>query len=288
MLLELHLVRTFLAVIDAASFTGAAEALGISQPTVSQHIRRLERLTGQQLILRDTHAVTLTPNGAVLEGFARETLALDTQARAYFEGTTEQVRVRLGVSEDLALTRLPALLRRLTHEQPQLQIDLTVGLTSMLYPKLDNGRLDLILAKRRDGDERGVLIKREEMAWIAHRDFVVDRHARIPLVVYPSGSITTALALQALERAGLPWRMACSSETLTGIWSGLQAGLGISAQSPVLLDVPPHELRAIGIEAGLPALGAVDYVLLGRSRQLTGVAALAAKIIGEAAKRFWV
>ncbi len=287
-MLELHLVRTFLAVVDTASFTGAAETLGISQPTVSQHIRRLEHLTGQHLILRDTHAVTLTPNGAVFEGFARESLALDDQARAYFDGTAEQVRVRLGVSEDLALTRLPALLRRLAHEHPELQIDLTVGLTSMLYPKLDSGRLDLILAKRREGDERGALIKREEIAWIAHRDFVLDPRSRIPLVIYPSGSITTALALQALERAGLPWRMACSSETLTGILSGLQAGLGVSAQSPVLLDVPPFELRALGVDAGLPELGAVEFVLLGRSRQLTGVTASAADVIATAARQLWV
>lgn len=286
-MLELHLVRTFLAVIDAASFTGAAEALGISQPTVSQHIRRLELLTGQHLILRDTHAVALTANGAVLEGYARETLALNEQAKAYFDGAAEQVRVRFGVSEDLALTRLPALLRRLAHEHPQLQIDLTVGLTSMLYPKLDSGRLDLILAKRQAGDDRGVLIKREQIAWIAHRDFVLAPNARIPLVMYPSGSITTMMALQALERAGLPWRMACSSETLTGIWSGLQAGLGVSAQSPVLLDVPPNELCALGTDAGLPALGVVEFVLLGRSRQLTGFIASAADIIGAAALQLW-
>jgi DNA-binding transcriptional LysR family regulator len=287
-MLELHLVRTFLAVIDAASFTGAAASLGISQPTVSQHIRRLEDLTGQQLIVRDTHAVTLTPNGAVLENFAREALALDDQATAYFEGTAEQVRVRLGVSEDLALTRLPDLLRRLADQHPELQIDLTVGLTSMLYPKLDGGRLDLILAKRRAGDDRGIVVKREKLVWISHREFVLDRRTRIPLVMYPSGSITSALALQALERLGLPWRMSCSSETLSGILAGLQAGLGISAQSPVLLNVSPLNLRVVDAAAGLPELEDVDFVLLGRSRLLTGLTASAAAAIGAAAKQLWI
>ena len=284
-LLELHLVRTFLAVLDAGSFTGGAAALGISQPTVSQHIRRLESLTGECILLRDTHAVTLTPNGAVLERYAREMVALDDQARTYYAGSADHLRIRLGVSEDVALTRLPAMLRHLAAEQSRLQIDLTVGLTSLLYPKLDGGKLDLILAKRREGDDRGTLIKTEPLVWLAHRDFDLDLQASLPVVMFPSGSITTRSALQALEGAGLRWRMACSSETLSGVWSGLQAGLGISAQTRLLLELPPNELDAFKTEDGLPGLGAVDYMLLGRSRRPTGFVAAAAELIEAAARR---
>ncbi len=86
MLLELHLVRTFVAILEAGSFFGAAASLGLSQPTVSQHVRRLEQLTGERLFQRDTHSVALTPNGAVLERFAREMVALENQAEAYYAG----------------------------------------------------------------------------------------------------------------------------------------------------------------------------------------------------------
>ena len=107
-LLKLHLVRTFMVIVEPGSFSAAAATLGLSQPTVSQHVRRLKRLTGERLFQRDTHPVTLSTNGAVLERFAREMVALDDQAQAYYAGTTEQARIRLGVSEDLALTHLPS------------------------------------------------------------------------------------------------------------------------------------------------------------------------------------
>ncbi|WP_322964148.1 LysR substrate-binding domain-containing protein [Sphingomonas fuzhouensis] len=283
MLLELHLVRTFVAILEAGSFSGAATALGLSQPTVSQHVRRLEQLTGERLFQRDTHSVALTPNGAVLERFAREMLALDDQAKAYYAGANEQTRIRLGISEDLALTSLPQILRHLTKAHPDLQIDLTIGLTSMLYPKLDGGHLDLVLAKRRAGDQRGVLVRRERLAWLAHRDFHLEEGQRVPLVIYPTGSITTRAAVTALERAGLPWRMACSAETLTGIYAGLHAGLGVSAQAPMLLDKAPGELRVVDQAFSLPELEAVEFVLLGRSQRLTGLTERAAHRIIEAA-----
>jgi DNA-binding transcriptional LysR family regulator len=283
MLLELHLIRTFVAILEAGSFSGAAAALGSSQPTVSQHIRRLEQLTGERLFQRDTHSVVLTPNGAILERFAREMVALDRQAEAYYAGATEQTRIRLGISEDLAFTRLPQILRRLTQEYPDLQVDLTIGLTSMLYPKLDGGHLDLVLAKRRAGDERGVLVRREQLVWMAHIDFRLEEGDRIPLVIYPTGSITTRAAVTALEQAGLPWRMACSAETLTGIYAGLHAGLGISAQSPMIVDAAPDRLCVVDQAFSLPDLASVEFVLLGRSQHLTGMAEQASRVILEAA-----
>src|SRR4051794_12462342 len=54
-------LRTFLAVAQTRSFTQAAVRLGIRQPTVSQHVRKLEEATGRVLVLRDTHSVALTP-----------------------------------------------------------------------------------------------------------------------------------------------------------------------------------------------------------------------------------
>ena len=56
------LLRTFLTVATGLSFTRAAEQLGLSQPTVSQHVRRLEEACRRQLLRRDTRSVALTDN----------------------------------------------------------------------------------------------------------------------------------------------------------------------------------------------------------------------------------
>ena len=86
-----QLLTTFLAVEQTGSFTRAAARLGIQQPTVSQHIRRLEQQVGRTLVLRDTHSVSLTADGEAMTGFARNILAASDEA-----ATTSAVRARAG------------------------------------------------------------------------------------------------------------------------------------------------------------------------------------------------
>src|ERR1700691_345204 len=102
-----QLLATFLAVEQTGSFTRAAVLLGIQQPTVSQHIRRLEQQTGRTLVLRDTHSVSLTADGEAMTGFARNILAANEQAAAFFGGPRPRGRLRIGIADDLALTPLP-------------------------------------------------------------------------------------------------------------------------------------------------------------------------------------
>jgi DNA-binding transcriptional LysR family regulator len=87
------LLRTFLAVADTRSFTNAAKRLGISQPTVSQQVRKLEQAAGRQLIARDTRDVRLTDNGDAMAGFARSILAAHAEASSYFSGSAMKGRL---------------------------------------------------------------------------------------------------------------------------------------------------------------------------------------------------
>src|ERR1700728_186460 len=95
-----QLLTTFLAVEQTGSFTRAAARLGIQQPTVSQHIRRLEQRVGRALVLRDTHSVALTADGEAMAGFARNILAASEEAEGYFSGSRPRGRPRIGVSGD--------------------------------------------------------------------------------------------------------------------------------------------------------------------------------------------
>jgi DNA-binding transcriptional LysR family regulator len=282
---DINLLRTFVAVIDAGQFTAGGASIGLSQSTVSQHIRRLEEACGRQLLERDTHALRLTADGAAMADFAREIVGISLQADGYFARSAPRGRVQLGVSDDLALTRLPTILRDLLRINPLISIELTVGLTSALYQKLDSGRLDLLFCKRQPGDDRGQVIQRERLVWLAHPEFRLAPEASAPMVLYPSFSITSRLALEALNRAGRPWFIACSSETLTGLRAGVQAGLGVMAQSRLLLR--DGELALAPESANLPPLGEVEFVIVGRSRKLQGAVATLAALIEEHGPGLW-
>jgi DNA-binding transcriptional LysR family regulator len=284
---DTNLLKTFLAVVDARQFTAAGTALGISQSTVSQHIRRLELACGRPLLARDTHTVSLTPDGAVLTDFARKIVEANRQAAEFFSGSAPRGRVRLGISEEITLTRLSELLREIGQAHPLLSIELTVGLSSALYQKLDSGLLDLVFAKRPSGDDRGTVIHCERPVWIAHRDFHLGAEAPVPLVIYPSSSITSSLAMDALVGAGRSWYVACSSETLNGLRAGALAGLGIMVQSPMLLHDNGGHLVQVGPAANLPELGAFEFVVVGRSARLTGAIGTLADLIIEKGVALW-
>lgn len=81
------LLRGFVAVADSGSFTRAAIALLLGQPTISQHARKLEIFCERTLIDRDTRAVPLTDEGDALLGFAPAILAEHERAVVYFRGS---------------------------------------------------------------------------------------------------------------------------------------------------------------------------------------------------------
>lgn len=258
-------LRTFLAVAQTLSFTQAARRLGVRQSTVSQHVRRLEEATGRPLFTRDTHSVELTDDGEAMLGFARTILQAHERASAWFGGTRLRGRLRFGASEDFVLTRLPEILEAFRREHPEVDLELTVELSGTLHRRLEAGRLDLVLAKRGPGASHGELVWRDRMVWIAAEGVRLPPADRpVPLILFPPPAVTRARALDVLEREGRPWRIACTSGSLSGLVAAARAGLGVMAHTRGLI---PPGLTELPDRAGLPELGTVDFVLLhGRRR----------------------
>ncbi len=272
------LLRSFLAVAKANSFTAAGRKLGLQQSTVSQHIKRLESTVGRRLLTRDTHTVTLTADGAAMMEFAQRIIEIEERAQAHFAASALRGRVRLGVSEDFVLSRLASVLKNFRRYNPSVDLELSVGLAEPLYEKLESGDLDLLFSKRRQGDDRGETVWREKLVWIASEDFDFTPDKPIPLVTFPPQSITRSRAIEALENAGREWRITCTSGSLSGILAAVEAGLGISAQSrhltPLSLIVPQDEVD-------LPPLGEVEFVVVSATRAMAPPVAALAKVILE-------
>ncbi|MFC8014600.1 LysR substrate-binding domain-containing protein [Streptomyces cinereoruber] len=270
-------LRTFLAVAQTLSFTRAAERLGVRQSTVSQHVRRLEEATGRPLFSRDTHRVELTEDGEAMLGFARTILQAHERAAAFFGGTRLRGRLRFGASEDFVTTRLPEILESFRREHPEVDLELTVGLSGTLQARLAAGRLDLILAKRRGTEGGGRLVWEDSLIWIGSPGLRLEPDRPVPLILYPPPGITRARALEALEAQGRAWRIACTSSSLSANVAAARAGLGVMAHTRGL--VPPG-LVPVPARAGLPDLGEVGFVL--RKGRRGGEAQEAADALAEA------
>jgi DNA-binding transcriptional LysR family regulator len=233
------------------------------------------------LFTRDTHSVEPTEDGEAMLGFARTILQAHERAAAFFTGTRLRGRLRFGASEDFVLTRLPEILESFRRDHPEVDLELTVELSGTLHEQLAAGRLDLVLAKRRAGESHGELVWRDRMIWIAADGVRIDPDRPVPLILFPPPAVTRARALDVLERHGRPWRIACTSGSLSGLVAAARAGLGVMAHTRGL--VPPG-LVPVPDRAGLPELGTVDFVLLhGRRRNAAQEAAdaLAAAILAS-------
>ena len=260
-MLDLTQLRSFVAVEQMGSFTLAAERLGLGQSTVSQHIQRLEAELGRKLLTRDTHRVVLTGDGEALLGHARQMLSVEAEVRQLFAGNSLRGNLRLGVSEDFVTSQLPDVLEEFVRSHPSVDLELTVALSGVLYEMQDNGDRDLVLAKRRLGDVRGKLVYREPLVWLARDpDRIRKLAAPLPLIAFPTPSVTRAVALEALRRQQMPWRIVCTCGSLSGLTAAARAGMGVLVQ--------PKSMAPAGLletaPGWLPTLEDVEFVLVPR------------------------
>ena len=77
---------------------------------------------------------------------------------------------------------------------------------------LDAGELDLVLAKRGPGKDRGRLMRREKLVWVGSDPALTEPDRPLPLILYPPPSISRATGLETLERAGRSWRIVCGGQ----------------------------------------------------------------------------
>lgn len=124
---ELH--RSFLAVLDEGSLSGAARALDITQPTVGRHVSALESALAVVLFTRSQAGFLPTEAARSLEPHARTMAAAAAALERAAEGQGAGVvgTVRVTASEMLGTEVLPPILARLQHAHPGLRIELSVS-----------------------------------------------------------------------------------------------------------------------------------------------------------------
>lgn len=280
--IDIDQLRALLAVAETGGFTAAAGRINRTQSAVSQKIARLEEQLGWKVFERNSRGLRLTPRGgALLEG-ARKLLVDYERFVDGIQGSDAEAILRLGVSENLIASRLPALLARLNAEEPGQRIELSTGPGIALLKDLDEGRLDVAIAQRRAGEgaSRGRVAWREPMAWVAASSFREDEGGSAPLVLLREPCAYRDAGLTALEDAGRPWVAACIVGNLASLEAAVLAGLGVTPQARSFARAGMKILKP---SRRWPALPDTEIAVFSRgSEQAAAVDALAAMLSAPA------
>jgi DNA-binding transcriptional LysR family regulator len=169
-------------------------------------------------------------------------------------------RLRLGVTEDFIPLQLPGLLARFVRTCPMLALELTTGLSCDLLAALEDGRLDLAIAKRDGAMQRGRVIWREPLAWIGSSELALDPQAPVPLVALPPPCTYRGLMLEVLGSAGRACTIACTASSLMGVQAAVAGGLGVTILGRSFVQ---PGLKILDARAGFPTLPTSEIVLIG-------------------------
>ncbi|WP_322052018.1 LysR family transcriptional regulator [Paraburkholderia bannensis] len=256
-------LKSFATVAACHSFTEAARQLDLTQSSVSEHVRRLEEEIGRRLFVRDTHSLAITPDGEAMLAHAGAILQAINRAESQFRAPRLRGRVRLGCSDDIALGPLPTVLTAFRNAHPDVELEITIGMTGQLYELLDAGAIELMVGKRRLGDKRGTALFAGRLEWLARAGTAVDLTQPLPLILVAEPSVTRAVVLDALAQTDFRWQVVCTSSSHSGCVAAARGGLGIT--------VRPQYLAARGLAppvnvAGLPVLPDVEFIALAAKR----------------------
>lgn len=264
--MDTDLLRTFVAVAECEGFSAAARILNRTQSAVSLQIKRLEDRMGEPLFERSSRNVTLTPAGGRLLPYARRILTLQDEARRVMGDDRRGELIRLGISEEHASAHLPRLLPRFAASHPEVRLEVTCNISSLLVQDFQDGLLDIVLGIRHEPTQTGHLLGRERLVWVLQERRYPHDWDTLPLALNPEGCIFRAHAFAALGRTDRRWEVRYTSRSPTGINVAVQSGLALTVKTP--RSVPPG-CRIVAADEGLPDLGQVEVELHRAPGQMT-------------------
>jgi DNA-binding transcriptional LysR family regulator len=253
-LLDLDVLRTFVAIAETGSFTTASSAVFRTPSAVSMQIKKLEDILGRSVFSRDARSVSLTPDGEMLLGYARRMLAINREAVSKFIIPDISGVVRLGSPDDYGERVLPHVLKRFAQSHPSVAVDVIIDQSSNLRRRMDDRGLDitLVTASYKSSMAGGEVLLSEPIVWAGAKGGCAHMREPLPVSLWEEGCAWRAGAVEALGREGRNYRVAYMSAHTAGQRSAIMADLAVAPLPKSFLGTDMVELTA---KDGLPEIG---------------------------------
>ena len=191
--MELRVLRYFLTVVREGGINRAAEALHITQPTLSRQLSQLEEEVGVKLFHRGAKKITLTNEGILLRRRAEEILSLvdRTERELIEQDELVEGRIVIGCGELAAVQELPDIIESFQEKYPLVTYDIFTGNADLVKEQMEKGLIDI-----------GVLLEPIDMEKF---DFIrLVGKERWVVLMRPDDPLAEKEAVRAKDLEGLP------------------------------------------------------------------------------------
>jgi DNA-binding transcriptional LysR family regulator len=266
--LELRHLRVFAAVVEAGTHTRAARALGISQSTVSETLRALERAVGVELFRKAGKGLAPTPAGEILLGHAGRMFALTRELTAALADASSAVNATLVVSavESISAYVLPSRLAALRERWPTVRVEVLTGSCSDIRDRVAAGVTDVgLVLEPESSTEAGEVLARarllvvsspaDPLAGRAGRAVSVDELRGREFHMCDAGGNYHQALRQHFAGAGMPPPPMMAMGTIEGVKRGVLAGagaLGLLPEHAVEAELRDGLLAEVRVGPALP------------------------------------
>lgn len=259
--LQIDYLRTFIALAEAKSFTKTGIQVNLSQSAVSMQIKRLENEVGKKLFDRIGKTVKLTTEGSILINYAMRIVREHDEAVATLSKPNMEGHIRFGSPEHYTAGVLPELLAQFARSYPDVTVEMRCENSDVIKASVDKGTLDLGICTQIS--QGGQIIAHDPVVWAAEPNFVMQKHKPLSLATFEEDCIFRTWALEALEKAGIDYRIVYVSRSISGLLDAVKAGFAIA---PIIKSNVASDLKIAGIEDGLPILP-ISNIALHRNKK---------------------
>lgn len=287
--MEIRKLEVFCKVVELKSFTRAAAAVMLSQPTVSEHIRSLEDELGQKLVDRLGRQVEPTPVGRLLYKYGVKILRLQQEALQAVEqyGGKLVGRIMIGSGTIPGTYILPGMIGKFRKKHPSIKATLKITSSHRIVEDVLNGELEIAVVGAR-WSEKGLdynEIFSDSLAVVASVDHPLAGRKEIslaelaeePFIFREMGSGTRRVVEQIFEDHGL--KTSALSEvaeigSTAAVLEAVREGLGISILSTKSVE---RDIKA-GVLVTIPIKGVKMerpfYMIRRKNRELSPAASV--------------
>lgn len=266
--IDFELYRIFYVVAQNKNITVASKELNISQPAVSKAIKNLEEQLGGDLFVRTRRGVVLTSEGEEFFRYISKAMEYIMNAENKFTDmlNLETGHIRIGVSTTLTKYFLASYLQRFHDQYPKITIEIDTSVSDVLFSKLRNGLLDLVvfnIADKEYGDGilvypclevQNVFIVGKKYRYLKDQSLSIFDLKNYPLILQSKQSRTRRFLDTFLEQkqCKLVPELELAGNNLVVLFTKLGFGVGYATEEFIKKELAEGELFILDIKEKMP------------------------------------